>query len=135
VKNFPKRVFETFLSGAVVEVVSSSVGDAGPVGASVSIELSKDSQLERNESADVQELAEEYRSIECTCRMIDMERHASLCSRARRLGIEDRGDGGFDVTGSGFESGVLELNLFWYSSAVITSAVETSLSKAVVVLA
>ena len=127
--------FEMAVFTVVGDVVPSSVRDVGSVGARAFTGLPKDSQLERQEEADVHELVDEYRSTECTRRMIDMERHESLCSRARRLGIEDRGDDGFDVTNSAFKSGALEFNLFWYSNPVTKGAVETSLSKAVVDLA
>ena len=68
------------VSRVVDDAITSSVRDVDP--ATASNEVSKDSQLERQERADVQELVEEYQSTECTCRMTEIEQRESLSSRA-----------------------------------------------------
>jgi hypothetical protein len=134
-KSLLKTDFEMLASRGVDGAVPSSVRDVGLMEAGVSIELLKDSQLERQERADAQELVEEYRSTECTCRIIELERRESLSSSARRLGIEERSESGCDVAGSGSNSGVLELDPSWRSRAVVTGTAETPSWNTVAALA
>jgi hypothetical protein len=114
------------VSTVLDDAVPSSVRDVGSMGARAFTELPKDSQLDRQEGADVHELVDEYRSTECTCLMTEIDRCESLSSSARRLGIEDRNDGGCDVASSSFESGVLDLDPSWRSKSVVTGTAEIS---------